>query len=284
MVGAGPGAPDLITVRGLECIRKADVVVYDRLVSPALVREAPSHAERIFAGKSRGRHDTEQDLINRILLEHAAVGQRVVRLKGGDPFVFGRGGEEAIFLASRGIPVEIIPGLTSAVAVPGVAGIPLTHRRYASSVAFLAGHRREDGAVPVTRADTLVYLMPVKNLERIVQRIVGSGVFPSTTPCALIENGTHGEERVIAGCLESIVRRARQEVVEPPAVLVVGEVVRLRDRIAMPLGEIEGHLIDLQGYSRHRKSGQDGWSPRTGSWEDSMFHRGAEGLESCHSG
>lgn len=168
LVGAGPGAPDLITVRGLECIQQADVLVYDRLVSSALIRQAPRHAELIFAGKSTSHHLIEQDIINELLLKHARRGKMVVRLKGGDPFIFGRGGEELLFLAEHGIPVEIIPGLSSTLAVPAAAGIPLTHRVYASSIAILTGHRRRDGEVPVTRADTLVYLMPVANLGQIV--------------------------------------------------------------------------------------------------------------------
>ncbi|MFQ6079248.1 MAG: uroporphyrinogen-III C-methyltransferase, partial [Thermodesulfobacteriota bacterium] len=158
LVGAGPGAPDLITVRGLECIQQADVLVYDRLVSNTLIRQAPRHAELIFAGKCASHHLLEQDNINELLLKHARKGKMVVRLKGGDPFIFGRGGEESLFLAEHGIPVEVIPGLSSTLAVPAAVGIPLTHRDYASSIAILTGHRRRDGKVTVTRADTLVYL------------------------------------------------------------------------------------------------------------------------------
>lgn len=256
LVGAGPGAPDLITVRGRECIRKADVLVYDRLVSSELIRQAPAHAELIFAGKSASRHMVDQDAINQLLLKHARTGKVVVRLKGGDPFIFGRGGEEALFLAERGIPVEIVPGLSAALAVPGVASIPLTHRKYAASLAVLTGHRRRDKTVLVTRADTLVYLMPVANLEQIVQKIIEAGVFPRETPCALIENGTKKEERIISGRLDSIVKRAREEVVRPPAILVVGEVVGLRDRIAKPVGQARRKVVELHAYSNRKKVGR----------------------------
>jgi len=255
LVGAGPGAPDLITVRGLECIRKADVLVYDRLVNRSLICHAPPHAELIFAGKSASHHALEQDAINQILLRRVRKGKRVVRLKGGDPFIFGRGGEEALFLADQGIPVKIIPGLSAALAVPGAASIPLTHRKYASSLAVLTGHRRRDGKVPVTRADTLVYLMPVTNLEQIVEKIIGAGVFPRETPCMLVENGTKREERFVSGCLDNIAKKAREQVVRPPAILIVGEVVKLRDRITKPFGEIRQKVTRLQGYSKQTKTG-----------------------------
>lgn len=252
LVGAGPGAPDLITVRGLECIQQADVLVYDRLVSGSLIRQAPRHAELIFAGKSTSHHQMKQDTINELLLKHARRGKTVVRLKGGDPFIFGRGGEESLFLAEHGIPVEIIPGLSSTMAVPAAVGIPLTHRDYASSISILTGHRRRDGKVPVTRADTLVYLMPVANLERIVQKIIQAG-FSRETPCALIENGTKEGERFIPGRLDNIVKKARDEVVRPPAILVVGEVVRLSDRVTKRLGETRPRVVKLQCFPNRKK-------------------------------
>jgi uroporphyrin-III C-methyltransferase len=252
LVGAGPGAPDLITVRGLECIQKADVLVYDRLVSDALIRQAPPHAELIFVGKSTSHHLIEQDTINELLLKHARKGKMVVRLKGGDPFIFGRGGEELLFLAGHGIPVEIIPGLSSTLAVPAAVGIPLTHRNYALSISILTGHRRRNGKVPVTRADTLVYLMPGGNLEQIVQKIITVG-FSRRTPCALIENGTKEGERFISGRLSNIVKKARDRVIRPPALLVVGEVVNLRCRIMERVGRAGRKVIELQGYSNRKK-------------------------------
>jgi uroporphyrin-III C-methyltransferase len=266
LVGAGPGAPDLITVRGLECIRCADVLVYDRLVSSALVHQAPPHSKRIFAGKSGSHHAVEQDVINQLLLKHAQKGKRVVRLKGGDPFIFGRGGEEALFLAAHGIPVEIVPGLSSALAVPTATSIPLTHRAYASSVAVLTGHRRSDGVVPVVRADTVVYLMPVANLEKIVQKIIGSGTFPPETPCAMIEKGTYGGERVIADRLDRIAKRARKEAIRPPAILVIGEVVTLRDSITKPVGKAQQKVIEFRRFSKKRELApfQGGYGKRAG--------------------
>ncbi len=252
LVGAGPGAPDLITVRGLKCIQQADVLVYDRLVSDALIHQAPPHAELIFVGKSTSHHLIEQDTINQLLLKHARKGKMVVRLKGGDPFIFGRGGEELLFLAEHGIPVEIIPGLSSTLAVPAAVGIPLTHRNYASSISILTGHRRRNGKVPVTRADTLVYLMPVANLEQIVQKIITVG-FSRRTPCALIENGTKEGERFISGRLSNIVKKARDRVIRPPALLVVGEVVNLRCRIMERVGRAGQKVIELQGYSDRKK-------------------------------
>lgn len=255
LVGAGPGAPDLITVRGLDCLRKADVLVYDRLVDGSLICQAPHRAELIFVGKCTSHHVVEQDAINQLLLKHAQRGKVVVRLKGGDPFIFGRGGEEALFLAEHGVLVEIIPGLSAALAVPGAASIPLTHRKYASSVAILTGHRRKDGTVPVTGADTLVYLMPVANLEQIVQKIIEAGVFPRETPCALIENGTKKKERIISGSLDNITEKAREEVARPPAILVVGEAVALRDRITKPVGQARRKVVELQAYSNRKKVG-----------------------------
>ncbi len=276
LVGAGPGAPDLITVRGLQCLRKADFLVYDRLVDRSLIRHAPSHAELFFAGKSPSNHPIEQNAINQILLEHARKGKKVVRLKGGDPFIFGRGGEEAVFLAEHGIPVEIIPGLSSPFAVPAAVGIPLTHRDHASSIAILTGHRRKEGAVPVVSADTLVYLMPVANLKQIVHKILEAG-FSSRTPCALIENGTKEGERFISGRLNNIVQKARDEAVSPPALFVVGEVVQLRNRIIKPVLQDRKKVVDIRGYS-NRKRAVFSWRKPTKPIYSP--HRGVETMDS----
>ena len=190
LVGAGPGDPQLLTLRGLDCLREAEVVVYDRLVHPSLLEHAPADAERIDAGKEAGRHTLSQSSIERLLIANARAGKRVVRLKGGDPFIFGRGGEEAQALAAAGVPFAIVPGVTSAIAVPAYAGIPLTHREHASSVAFVTGH--EDPGKPSSHldwqrlargVDTLVCLMGVRQLPEMARQLVRHGR-PASTPCA----------------------------------------------------------------------------------------------------
>jgi len=228
LVGAGPGDPELITVKGLDRLLEADIVLYDALVSPELLEHARMGAELIYAGKHPGRHSISQEAIHALLVKHVQAGRRVVRLKGGDPYIFGKGAEEALFLKARGIRVEVIPGITSAVAVPAAAGIPLTHRGISSSFAVMTGHRTEDNRpVLVPQADTLVYLMCVSNLENIVRSIAGErGQWD--LPCAVIESGTTKRQKVITGALRNIVGRSKRAKLEPPAVLVVGEVVRLR--------------------------------------------------------
>jgi uroporphyrinogen III methyltransferase/synthase len=235
LVGAGPGDPGLLTVRALERLREAEVVVYDRLVNPAIVDEAPPEALRIFAGKRVGAHCLPQTEINAILIHHAGVGRLVVRLKGGDPFVFGRGGEEALALSEAGIPFEVVPGISSAIAVPAYAGIPVTHRGIASSFAVLTGHEdpSKDGdavdwARLATAVDTLVVLMAVGTFPRIVGALLANGR-PPETPVALIRWGTTEAQEVRVGTLAEIVDRARG--LEPPVVAVIGEVVRLRQRL-----------------------------------------------------
>ena len=235
LVGAGPGDPGLITVRGLELLRKADVVVYDRLVNPRLLDEAPPQALRIFAGKLAGIHSLPQGQINTLLIAHARAGRRVVRLKGGDPFVFGRGGEEAEALAEAGIPFEVVPGVSSAVAVPAYAGIPVTHRGLASSFAVITGHEvSSSGEFHVewerlaTGVDTLVVLMAATTLPRIVPRLLAHGR-PPETPVALIRWGTTEAQETITGSLGDIIEKVAG--LEPPVVAVIGEVVRLRDRL-----------------------------------------------------
>ncbi len=237
LVGAGPGDPGLITVAGMDRIRTADVIVYDRLISPRLLDDARAEAEQIYVGKLPGdSHD--QDAINRLLIEKARAGKRVVRLKGGDPFVFGRGGEEAEALRAAGIPFEIIPGITSAIAVPAYAGIPVTHRGVASSFAVVTGHEEPgkpetaiDWAHLATAVDTLVFLMGVKALPEIVASLVQYGR-PSTTPVAVIRWGTTPEQQTVTGTLADIVDRVTEANIQPPAITVVGEVVRMRDKIA----------------------------------------------------
>jgi uroporphyrin-III C-methyltransferase len=234
LVGAGPGDPGLLTVRGRRLLRRADVVVYDRLVDPRLLELAPADGLRIFAGKARGRHGLAQGAINALLIAHARAGRRVVRLKGGDPFVFGRGGEEAQALAAEGVRFEVVPGVSSAVAVPAYAGIPLTHRRLASSFAVMTGQQATDtpsrGARLSATADTLVVLMGLENLSDIARNLVGQGR-SGDTPVAVIQAGTTRAQHTVTGTLSTIAARARTAALESPAVIVVGDVVRLRNHL-----------------------------------------------------
>lgn len=240
LVGAGPGDPGLLTVKGVECLRQADVLIYDRLVPLALLDYAPPQAERIYVGKSSGEHTLPQSEVNDLLIQKARAGKFVVRLKGGDPFVFGRGGEEALALAEAGIPFELVPGISSAVAVPAYAGIPVTHRGLASSFAVITGHRDPRSPLstlhsplstlhsPLPTADTLVYLMGVENLENVIASLLEAGHLPET-PAALVRWGTTPGQQTVVGTLGDIVERGRG--IEPPAVLVVGQVVTLRERL-----------------------------------------------------
>lgn len=228
LIGAGPGDPGLITIKGVECLRRADVVVYDRLVAPALLDYAPASAEKIYVGKASGAHTMSQAEINARLIEKARAGKIVARLKGGDPFVFGRGGEEALALAEAGIAFEIVPGVTSAIAAPAYAGIPVTHRGVAASFTVATGHRADESPIPNLHAPTLVFLMGVENLESIVTSLIEAGR-DATTPAALVRWGTTPQQQTIIGTLANIVERARD--LQPPAVLVVGEVVNLRERL-----------------------------------------------------
>ena len=235
LVGAGPGAPDLLTVRGLRVLRRADVLVYDRLVDRQLLDEAPRRALRIFAGKMSGHHSREQEEINALLIDQARRGRRVVRLKGGDPFVFGRGAEEALALARAGIAVEVVPGVSAAVAVPASAGIPLTHRGLSSAFAVVTGHEdagkagpRVDWARLATAVDTLVVLMAAGNLPRIIHQLLTHGRSPET-PIALIRCGTTRDEETVTGTLGDILERAGG--LRPPVTAVIGDVVTLRDSL-----------------------------------------------------
>jgi uroporphyrinogen III methyltransferase / synthase len=235
LVGAGPGDPGLITLRGVECLRMAEVVVHDRLVNHALLAYAPS-AEWIDVGKQPDHHLVPQERINGLLVEHARSGKVVVRLKGGDPFVFGRGGEEALALVEAGLPFEIVPGVSSAVAAPAYAGIPVTHRGLACSAAIITGHRAdctEDPESDWTRAargcDTLVFLMGVRNLPRIVERVLAGGR-SLHTPAALISQATCLNQEIVTGTLENIVERSAA--ISPPAVIVIGEVAGLHEKLA----------------------------------------------------
>jgi len=237
LVGAGPGDPELITVRGLRCLQRAEVVIYDRLANPALLDHAPAGAELIDVGKEADRHTLPQAEINRLLVERGRAGKTVVRLKGGDPFVFGRGGEEALALVAAGVPFEVVPGVSSAIAAPAYAGIPVTQRELAGSVTIITGHRADATGDPeaewarlAATSGTLVFLMGVGNLPAIVAACRRGGR-PADTPVALIANGTRPDQQIVAGTLADIVERAAG-VIRPPAVIVVGPVVALREALA----------------------------------------------------
>lgn len=236
LIGAGPGDPGLITVKGRDCLRRAEVVVYDYLANPTLLREAPQ-AEAIFVGKSRGNHHRPQEEINHLLVKLAGQGKIVARLKGGDPFIFGRGGEEALALQQAGIPFEIVPGVTAGFAAPAYAGIPLTHRDYTTSLALLTGHEDPDKGFSsldweklATGVGTLVFYMGMANLETIAGQLVRHGR-PATTPVAVIRWGTTAEQETLVATLGDVVTKVRATGVKPPAIIVVGEVVQLRQQL-----------------------------------------------------
>jgi len=255
LVGAGPGDPDLMTVKGRRSLEKADVVVYDRLVSQEVLQFASDTAEKIFVGKKGGYYEFPQGAINLLLAEKARQGKQVVRLKGGDSFVFGRGGEEALFLSEAGIPFEVIPGVSSAFSVPAAAGIPVTHRELSSSVAVITGCQSEDAAVPVrwdqlaTAADTLVVLMPGRKLKHIVAQLVLHGR-SFDTPAALIESGTLESQRRVIATLRNIEAEATRNAIRSPALLVVGQVVSLAEKLAPENGLAELETVNPAGLMR----------------------------------
>lgn len=240
LVGAGPGDPGLLTLKGKVCLEKADVVIYDALANESLLNYLQPQAKRIYVGKKAGQHTMKQDDINALLVESARQYAHVVRLKGGDPFVFGRGGEEAQVLADNQIPFEIVPGVTAGIAVPAYSGIPVTHRDTATSVAFVTGHEspdktEEDAQVDWQRiarsCDTLVIYMGVKNLPYIAQELRTAGL-PDDTPAAVICDGAYPVQRTLTGTLQTIVTQAQEQNMRPPAIIVVGQVVKLRDSLA----------------------------------------------------
>ena len=243
LVGAGPGAVDLLTIRGMEVLRSAEVVVYDYLVSPDLLAAAPAAAELIFAGKKTGTEERrDQGAINRLLIERAGAGQRVVRLKGGDPFIFGRGGEEASALAAAAIEFEVVPGVTSAIAVPAFAGIPLTHREHGSFVAFVTGHEDQAkgsrSAIPwadLARAarggGTLVLLMATAKMRASLERLVAGGL-PGETPAAAIQSGTTAAQKTVLATIATLAGEAERAALGAPAIVVVGECAAMRNELA----------------------------------------------------
>jgi uroporphyrin-III C-methyltransferase len=237
LVGAGPGDQKLLTIKAFELLKEADVVIYDRLVSESILKLVPEPAEKIYVGKSSTKHELTQEKITELLIKKALEGKKVVRLKGGDPFLFGRGGEEAEALVEQGIDFEVVPGVTSAIAAPAYAGIPLTHRDYASSVAIVTGHKAENAERSVNWAeiagsvDTIVILMGVGELEDVASQLVEGGLNPNT-PVALIEWGTLKQQRSLTGKIGTIAEEAEKKNVKPPAVIVIGEVVNLGRKLA----------------------------------------------------
>ncbi len=228
LVGAGPGDPELISVRGLRLIQQADVIVHDRLVAPQLIAEANAKAEIINVGKAPTKKRYPQNEINRILVEQAQLGRNVVRLKGGDPFVFGLGGDEIAALVAAGIAFEVVPGVSSALAAPAYAGIPVTHRGLASSLVVLAGHSLQgDEWAHLPTSGTIVVLMGVKKLREIVEKVLV--VRAVNTPVALIQSGTTAAQKTVVGTLGTIVEIAAE--IAAPATIVIGEVVELREQI-----------------------------------------------------
>jgi uroporphyrin-III C-methyltransferase len=231
--GAGPGDPKLVTLRAIELLKKCDVVLYDRLVGKEIIDQIPAGTEKVYVGRTVGDPTTHQDRTNELMVKYAKKGKDVLRLKGGDPFVFGRGAEEAEYLIRHGIKFEIVPGITSAIASPAYAGIPLTHRRYSSSVAIVTGHEgaeKDELAVRWGRlagaVDTIVVLMGIGQLDQISRDLVKAGM-KKNTKVAIIASGTTDKQRVVRGTLGNIAGAARQAGVKPPAVIVIGRVAGL---------------------------------------------------------
>lgn len=236
LVGAGPGDPELLTLRGARLVAECDAVVFDNLVSPAIVDLAPAHAERIYVGKKASDHTLPQDDINRLLVRLAQAGKRVVRLKGGDPFIFGRGGEEMEVLVAAGITVEVVPGVTAAAGIAAYAGIPLTHRDHARSVVFTTGFLKNgaldlDWPMLARPGQTLVIYMGISRLAEICRQLVAHGL-PPETPGGVVERGTTQAQRVAVGTLATLADVVRQAEIRPPALTIVGDVVGLYPRLA----------------------------------------------------
>ncbi|MCA1203648.1 uroporphyrinogen-III C-methyltransferase [Priestia flexa] len=237
LVGAGPGDPELVTVKAIKAIQKADVILYDRLVNKELLEYAKAEVNIIYCGKLPNYHTLKQETINSFLVKFAKKGKVVVRLKGGDPFVFGRGGEEAEALVENNIDFEIIPGVTSGIAAASYAGIPVTHRDYSASVAFITGHRQDEPRKAIkweqltTAVDTLVIYMGVKNLPYICESLMEHGK-SKDTPIALVNWGTYAEQqRTVSGTLDTIVNIVNKEKVGNPSIIIVGEIVRFHEKL-----------------------------------------------------
>ncbi len=249
LIGAGPGRADLITVRGLTLLRRADVVIYDRLIARELLDEIRADAEEIFVGKESGHHTLPQSQINELIVARVQQGKQVVRLKGGDSFVFGRGGEEAQALHDAGLPFEIVPGISSALAVPAYAGIPVTHRGLSTAFAVVTGHECSDKESSTTdwnalaRIPTLVVLMGLSNAECIADNLIAAGLAPST-PAAAISQGTTDDQKTITTTVAELANAIAKAALPSPAILVIGEVAALHDQLAWftPGGQTAGFL------------------------------------------
>jgi uroporphyrin-III C-methyltransferase len=237
IVGAGPGDPKLITLKAVESIKSADVVLYDRLVSKKIVAMIPKRAEKMYVGRDVGDDYKHQDTTNDLMVKFAKKNKNVVRLKGGDPFIFGRGGEEAEFLRQHKVKYEIIPGITSGIGSAEYSGIPLTHREYASSVVFVTGHedaKKKEGVVDWKKlakaVDTIVIMMGLSRLDIISKKLISGGL-SKNTPVAVIQNGTTDEHKMIKGTLSNISKKVNEAKIRPPSIVVVGKVVNLSDKI-----------------------------------------------------
>ncbi len=234
LTGAGPGDVELLTIKALRVIKEADVIIYDRLANPDILKEAKSGCEFVYVGKEDGRHIMPQDDINEVIYQNALKYENVVRLKGGDPFVFGRGGEEALYLHERGVKFEVIPGITSSISAPAYAGIPVTHRGVAVSFRVVTGHEspnKKESQIPwetFKTDDTIVFLMGLHNLPKICKKLVEIGK-AQDYPCAVISKGTTKDQSVVVGDLSNIVEKTKD--LPTPALIVVGKVVALREQL-----------------------------------------------------
>lgn len=252
LVGAGPGDPDLITVKGLRCLQNADVILYDRLVNPELLKHAKEGAKLVYCGKLPNYHTMKQETINQFLVKYAKRGLQVVRLKGGDPFVFGRGGEEGEECRKHDVPFEVVPGITAGIAASAYAGIPVTHRTLSKSFALITGHQAGDKAAEhqwfhlANGVDTICVYMGVSQLSNITRLLIKNGKSPQT-PIALIHWGTLSEQRTVVGTLESIEEKVKESEISNPSMIVIGEVVRLHEKLNWFEEEIVPNLPVVHG-------------------------------------
>lgn len=235
--GAGPGDPKLLTIRALELINQVQVILYDRLIGEEITKLFPENVEKIYVGRNIGDPTTHQDKTNELMIKYSNTGKNVLRLKGGDPFIFGRGAEEAEILKENNIDFEIIPGITSGIGAAVYSGIPLTHRKYSSSVAFVTGHEDPEKKTPIVKwehllnaVDTLVIYMGTEKLETIIEKIK-TGNINKRTKIAIIENGTLKSQKVITGDLTNILKKSKEHKIKPPSIIVIGETVRLYEKI-----------------------------------------------------
>lgn len=235
LIGAGPGDPDLLTLRAAALLRAAEVIVYDNLVAPAVLELANPEAERIYAGKERGNHSLPQEQINELLVRKAQQDRVVVRLKGGDPYIFGRGGEEVETLAASGVPFEVVPGITAASGISAYTGIPLTHRSHASACVFAAGYLK-DGSIDLDweglarSRQTIVIYMGLHGLGILTEKLIAHGL-PADTPAAIVQQGTTPQQRVVTGTLASLPRLAEEARLKPPTLIIIGGVVGLQQKL-----------------------------------------------------